>query len=263
MPEPHFRAWGFLSPVHCCLLAIAIFLMPLSASAAVERAALERLQLDIWRIRADFHMYTVMVGDREYRDQLFASVGQGQRSFQALAQAAATEQERALFRELSPRWEAFTSVARRNTIAEGQTDPYTIRDLNEFSAEISARLAGFQASSEGAQADLWGLAAQMQRMASEYLALAADPAGGMAVDTGGARLEFRDAVPAFEQQLAELRRTYRDDESVNRALEQVAIKWGFIRESLVKFYENAVPFLVHRYSEQIVDTLKQVAARTD
>lgn len=260
MPELKTRLRGAqcLRPTHALLLVVALLLAPMLASASVDRAALERLQLDIWRIRADFHMHTVMAGDREYHTQLLASVDQGQRSFQALARAATTEPERALFRELGPQWEAFVSAAGR---ARGQADTYAIQDVNGLSAVITGQLAGFQASSEGAQADLWALAAQMQRMASEYLALAADPAGGMAVDTGEGRLEFRDAVPAFEQQLAELRRTYRDNENVSRALEQAAVKWGFIRESLIKFYENAVPFLVHRYSEQIVDTLKQAGAR--
>lgn len=250
----------WLSRVSGSLFAIMLLLMPLSASAALDRAALERMQLDIWRIRADFHMHTVMAGDREYHNRLRASVEQGRRTYQALVRAASSDQERGLFRELGPQWDLFVRSAER---AQGQADTYAIQDLNRMAAIISERLAGFQTGNEGAGADLWALAAQMQRMASEYLALAADPAGGMAVDTGEGRLEFRDAVPAFEQQLAGLRRTYRNQENVSRALDEVTVKWGFIRESLIKFYENAVPYLVHRYSEQIIDTLKRTAERTD
>lgn len=44
---------------------------------------------------------------------------------------------------------------------------------------------------------------------------------------------------------------------MSRALNQVGLKWTFIRESMVKFYENAVPFLVYRYTKQMVDTLDQ------
>ncbi len=31
----------------------------------------------------------------------------------------------------------------------------------------------------------------------------------------------------------------------------------FIRESMVKFYENAVPYLIYRYTNQMVDTMSQ------
>ena len=40
-----------------------------------------------------------------------------------------------------------------------------------------------------------------------------------------------------------------------RALNQVGLKWQFIRESMVKFYENAVPFLIYRYTKQMVETM--------
>ena len=42
-----------------------------------------------------------------------------------------------------------------------------------------------------------------------------------------------------------------------RALNQVGLKWQFIRESMVKFYENAVPFLIYRYTKQMVETMDQ------
>ena len=31
----------------------------------------------------------------------------------------------------------------------------------------------------------------------------------------------------------------------------------FIRESMVKFYENAVPYLIYRYTNQMVETMSQ------
>ncbi|AJD48308.1 hypothetical protein S7S_09480 [Isoalcanivorax pacificus W11-5] len=248
-----------LRAVYRLVLAL-ILLIPSLASAAIDRVAVEQLQLDIWRIRADFHMYTVMGGDSAYHDQLESSMQQGRTTFQALAREAESEQEEALLNNLTPSWEEFLKAANRNTVAElGYTDTYAAQDVNRLAAVMSSRLDNFGAA-EAEHADLWQMAAYMQRMASEYLALAADPAGGMAVDTGEGRLEFRDAVPAFDTLLQDTRRKYRDDEAVNRALEQVASKWSFIRESLVKFYEDSVPFLVHRYTEQIINTLDQATS---
>src|SRR5690606_33498006 len=190
-------------------------------------------------------------------DQLESSMQVGRATFQALAQAAESEPEETLLNNLTPQWENFLRAANNNTIAElGYTDTYPAQDVNRLAAVMSSQLDNFSAA-EAQHADLWHMAAYMQRMSSEYLALAADPAGGMAVDTGEGRLEFRDAVPAFDTLLQETRRKYRDDEAVRRALDQVASKWSFFRESLVKFYENSVPFLVHRYTEQIISTLDQ------
>lgn len=240
-------------------LCVGLLLVPVLASAAITEAQLERLQMDIWRIRADFHMYSVMGGDRQYQQQLNQSIRAGEGHLQGLASTAESESEQALVNNLRENWREFITAANNNTVAElGYTETYAAQDVNRLAAVMTAQLSGFAATDAGDYADLWALATYMQRMSSEYLALAADPSGGMAVDTGEGRLEFRDAVPAFDRMLSELQRKYRQDDVVNRALEQVASRWSFIRESLVKFYENAVPFLVHRYTEQIISTINQV-----
>ncbi|MBA3979306.1 MAG: hypothetical protein C0462_01765 [Alcanivorax sp.] len=250
----YLRAW------YAGILLLPMMLMPTAAMAAIDQSQLEKLQLDIWRVRADFHMYTVMAGDRQYARQLNQSISAAQRGFQSLSGTAESDAEVALVDTLNDSWRDFASAAGNNTIAElGYTETYAAQDVNRLAAVMSNQLNNFSPSAEGEYHDLWALAAYMQRMASEYLALAADPSGGMAVDTGEGRIEFRDTVPAFDRMLSDLRRKYRDDDAVNRALEQVASKWGFIRESLVKFYENAVPFLVHRYTQQIVESIDQVA----
>ncbi|WP_162925752.1 hypothetical protein [Isoalcanivorax indicus] len=242
------------------LLLLPMLMLPTTAAAAIDQSQLERLQLDIWRIRGDFHMYTVMGGDRQYARQLNQSISNGQRAFQSLTSTADSDAEIALVDTLNDSWRDFVSAAGSNTIAElGYTETYAAQDVNRLAAVMSNQLNNFATSAEGDYHDLWALAAYMQRMASEYLALAADPSGGMAVDTGEGRIEFRDTVPAFDRMLADMRRKYRDDDAVNRALDQVASKWAFIRESLVKFYENAVPFLVHRYTQQIIESIDQVA----
>ena len=94
-------------------------------------------------------------------------------------------------------------------------------------------------------------------MTSEYLNIAADPAGGMASGSDEGRIEFKDAVPEFERMLAAAKKNHANDEAISRALNQVGVKWMFIRESMVKFYENAVSYLIYRYTNQMVDTMSQ------
>lgn len=241
-------------------LCAALLLIPVLATAAIDQAQIERMQLELWRVRADFHMFTVMNGDRQYERQLNQSIGSAESQFRILQGAASSDSDVALVEALMTNWADFTTAAKENTIAElGYTESYAAQDVNRLAAVMNNQLGTYSAGGSGDYDDLWALAASMQRMASEYLALSADPSGGMAADTGEGRIEFRDTVPAFDRRLAEMRAKYSDDDTATRALDQIASKWGFIRESLVKFYENSVPFLVHRYTQQIVASVNQVA----
>lgn len=243
------------------LLALA---WPALATAAISQAQLHAMQLDIWRVRANFHMYTVMAGDREYRVGLNDAIADAGRSFRELSGSADTDTEQALISSLRPLWEELETAARDNRIAEqGFTDTYAIQDVNQFATEAALLLEQYDAAEAGSGDDLSAMAVYMQRMTSEYLALAADPAGGMAAGTGASRIEFRVTVPEFDRMINEAIGRYQGDDATARALDQVQAKWRFIRESLVKFYENAVPFLVHRYTQEMVDSLNSAADRQE
>ena len=110
--------------------------------------------------------------------------------------------------------------------------------------------------------DLADLAVRLQRITSEYMYTASAPDGGSgAIGTGAeeGRLEFVEAVPDFDARLQAAQKAWSDDPEVSRELRNVASKWAFIRESLVKFYENSVPYVVHRYSRQMVESLNSAA----
>lgn len=239
-----------------CLLVMSA--LPLQAMAAISTADLEDFQLSLWKIRADFHMLTVMVGNTEYSSDLNASIRQAQSELSRLDQSAETDAERQLIAELQKNWRPYQQAAKGNTMAEqGFTNAYTTRDVNELPALMSEQIQAFDGASSGDYDDIRELSAFLQRMTSEYLNLAADPAGGMASGTDEGRLEFKDAVPKFEEMLKQAKQAHGKDEAMVRALAQVNVKWKFIRESMVKFYENAVPFLIYRYTNQMVDTLEQ------
>lgn len=240
----------------------ALMLMPFVADAAISKVDLQQLTLDVWRIRTDFHMYTVMTGNRRYESGLQESISKGQDTLDRLLDSAETEAEQALVQKLEQHWQVYADKAGSNTVAElGYTDAYTIQDMLKAGVAINDAIANYQGSGqEDKYADLIALGADLQHMASEYLYLSADPSGGMAVGTDSARLSFKEAVPAFDDELAKLRQKYEDDKSVARTLRQVATRWQFIRDSLVNFSENSVPFLVHRYSHEMTEELALVTA---
>ena len=239
-----------------CVVALAIF--PLTGMAAISNADLEEFELGLWRVRADFHMLTIMTGGKKYASDLESSIDQARRVLKRIEADAEGNEERKLAVELNNEWDFFEKAASANTMAEqGYTDTYTIQDVNQIPAVMLEKMDAYEGAVEGNYDDVREMAAYLQRMTSEYLNLAADPSGGMAAGTDEGRLEFKDAVPRFESMLAATRKNHSGDEAMSRALAQVSLKWQFIRESMVKFYENAVPFLVYRYTKQMVDTMDQ------
>lgn len=236
-----------------------LVLSPLAAAAAISQSDLQQLTLDVWRIRADFHMYTVMAGNREYASQLEESISRGEDTMDKLRDGAETDAEQQLVETLEEHWRVYRDKAQSNTVVElGYTDAYTIQDMLKAGVAINQTINEYQGAEEGKYADLIALGADLQQMASEYLYLAADPSGGMGTGTDTARLSFKEAVPAFDKELAALREKYKDDEPVVRTLRQVGLRWQFIRDSLVNFSENSVPFLVHRYSNEMTEELSLV-----
>ncbi|MEP5286548.1 MAG: hypothetical protein ABJQ33_09990, partial [Alloalcanivorax venustensis] len=108
---------------------------------------------------------------------------------------------------------------------------------------------------DGDHDDVHGLISELQRLTSSYVAIiAANDDEGQAEQDRGA---FEQAVPAFSDRLKRVQAAHRGDGNLNRTLEQAALKWGFIRSSMLKFGDDAVPFLVYRYTSQMTGSLQQ------
>lgn len=234
---------------------IAMVLLPMQGFASISNAELEDFELALWKVRADFHMLTVMVGSKTYISNLDDAIAQAQSGIATLRQDAEGSEERALVNDLEENWGILKAAA--PMAEQGFTNAYTIQDVNEIPTAMAQRIESFTGATEGQYDDIRELSAYLQRMTSEYLNIAADPAGGMASGSDEGRIEFKDAVPEFERMLAAAKKNHADDEAISRALNQVGVKWMFIRESMVKFYENAVSYLIYRYTNQMVDTMSQ------
>ncbi|MDX1803563.1 MAG: hypothetical protein R3292_05740 [Alcanivorax sp.] len=242
---------------------VALVLLPLQGQAAISNAQIEDLELHLWQIRSDFHMYTIMTGNKNYQGDLSKSISGAKQALDDMADSAASDKEKKLISTIKPKWATLRKAAEANTVvSKGYTDAYIIQDVNEMPAEVSDAIKDAGIGEAGKYDDIRQLATYLQHMTSEYLNVAADPAGGMAAGTNEGRMAFKDAVPEFEKRLAAAQKAYAKDDAMVRSLNQVAVKWRFIRQSMVKFYENAVPFLIYRYTNQMVDTMEQAIQLT-
>ncbi len=223
--------------------------------AAIKQTGIEQMIMDVWRVQADFHMLTVMSGSDEYREQLEKSIKRGDKTLDNLESSADSDPGTAMVSELASNWSNFTQYARANeTAQQGQPSRYTLKDLRASGDAMLKQLKGADFAESGEYSDLMSLGGELQHIASEYLRLAAAPGGGVA--GSGDRIAFKEAVPAFGERLTELEKQYADDDAIKRTLGQVRLRWSFIRDSLINFSEDAVPFLIHRYSHQMTDELE-------
>lgn len=236
---------------------VAVILLACSTGlqAAIKQTGIEQMIMDVWRVQADFHMLTVMSGSDEYRKQLEKSIQRGNETLNSLRSSADSDAGNALVSELESKWSDFIEYARANETAEqGQPSRYTRLDLRSSGKAMVEQLKGADFAEEGKYSDLMSLGGDLQHIAAEYLRLAAAPGGG--VTGSGDRISFKEAVPAFGERLTELEKQYANEDAIKRTLSQVRLRWRFIRDSLVNFSENAVPFLIHRYSHQMADELE-------
>ncbi|MEQ3777497.1 MAG: hypothetical protein ABNH27_10335 [Alcanivorax sp.] len=237
---------------------LAIALLPAQGMAAITNADLEEFELSLWKVRTNFHMLTVMAGSEIYASDLKRTISQSRQALSELRANAEGSEERQFVADLEKELTLYVDAARGNTMAEqGYTNAYIIKDVNELPAMMADKMDAFENATGGKYDEIRELSAYLQRMTSEYLNVAADPAGGMASGSDEGRLDFKNAVPEFEKMLEAAQKQYAGDEAMTRALNQVAVKWKFIRQSMVKFYENAVPFLIYRYTRQMVETMEQ------
>jgi len=228
--------------------------MPVLASAALNRAQLEDLEHHLWQVRTDYHMYTVMEGNDTYRVALNDAAQQTAEALGELRADNETEAEQALVSGLAEQWQRMTIDQALPSPDGVQADGDPTR-LDRLPAAMAADINAFEGASVGDYDDVHALISDLQHLTSSYVAIIAarEEQDGPAQD----RAAFEQAVPAFSQQLEAVQRAHASDGNLNRTLEQAALKWGFIQSSMLKFGEQAVPFLVYRYTSQMTESLQQ------
>ncbi|WP_157933872.1 hypothetical protein [Alloalcanivorax mobilis] len=224
---------------------VALLMLPTLGQAAVSRAQLDHLEQEVWRARADFHMYTVMDADPQYQTALSHSLAAAEARLALIKEAAADDDQQRLAAELAQRLDEL----RQATGADGAA-------VDRGSVAIAARLDAVSSAEAAALDDVQALASDIQRLAGDYVARAA---AGARTRTSS---DPQASVKAFQSALARARQAHHGDPAVRAALEQVALKWKFIRGSLLDEQTQPVPFLVYRYAGQISDTLTNLDTAT-
>ncbi len=225
---------------------LAILLLPALGQAALARAQLDTFERQLWRISTDHHMLDLMDGDQRYSASLGETAAAAAAGLETLAGNAESEQEQALVADLQAQWNALDVT--------GEGDPAR---FDRVPTAVSERLRAFEGGESGDYDDVQRLIAELHRLTARYTAIVA---GG---DGDGDQDAFRAELGEFAQELRRVQAAHGDHAPLQEALEQSRLKWEFVRGSLTKFGDDAVPFLVYRYTGRMTDNLDQAMAPAD
>jgi hypothetical protein len=174
-----------------------------------------------------------------------------QRLFDVLATG---DQLSVLFSEqsmaLAPSWSKYRSFAWAKH-QQAQGDTYVFNDMRALHQELLSIITAVkkQVNSDLLPAkDLYRVNGVLliEQLASEYLELSAATFGtfGFAGSEQAIQIEVRSE--AFEQVIKELNVLHSDDVDKLNAIKKLALRWRFIKSTLLAYNERSAPFAVAR-----------------
>ena len=198
------------------------------------------LEANSYRVVTEFNVYG-MQKDKKSEQRLFNVLAEG-------------DQLSGLFTEhsdtLLPSWSKYrTFASEKYKRADGDT--YVFNDMRILHKELLTVIETVkkQVNSDLLPAkDLYKVNSVLliEQLASEYLELSAATFGtfGFAGSEQAIQIEVRSKD--FERTIEELKKLYGDDVAKTNAINKVALRWRFIKTTLLAYNERSAPFAVAR-----------------
>jgi hypothetical protein len=236
---------------HLPLLLLMTF-SPLLCAAQTLQERLLAQELSTYRLLTLFHLSRLEQGAPEVQSRLQAEV----QRFDGLL---STEGGEPLTADVVQQARAFQAVLLQSAqLHYDAIDFYALDALSQSAHTLLQlnRTAQEQLTQAPVSADL-RQAILMQQIAAEYVREAASFDSGSAVyDSAKDRYEPVDVLAkTFSQRLQQLHKTKADNSEQRSKLGQVQVIWNYIEQPLLEYRERSLPFVINRYSEQIVALL--------
>lgn len=233
-------------------LTLLMLISPLLSAAQTAQDRLLAQELSTYRLLTLFHLLRLEQGAPEVQSRLQAEV-------QRFEELLVNEGGEPLSADMLRQAKAFQGVLLNNAqLHYDDMDFYALDALSQSAYSLLQlnRQQQDQLSDQPAPADL-RQAILMQQIAAEYVREAASFDSGSAVyDSAKDRYEPVDVLAkAFSQRLQQLHTTTADSAEQRSKLAQVQVIWNYIERPLLDYRERSLPFVINRYSEQIVALL--------
>ncbi|MFT6448440.1 MAG: hypothetical protein ACJAW8_000787 [Oleispira sp.] len=198
------------------------------------------LEANSYRVVTEFNVYGIQK-DKKSEQRLFDVLAIGDE-----LSALFIEQSS----ELDVSWSKYRSFAwTKHKRADGDT--YVFNDMRILHKELLTAIESVkkQVNSDLLPAkDLYRVNSVLliEQLASEYLELSAATFGtfGFAGSEQAIKIEVRSKD--FERTIEELKKQYTDDAAKTRSINKIALRWKFIKTTLLAYNERSAPFAVAR-----------------
>ena len=232
-------------------LIVLILMSPVLSAAQASQAPLLAQELSTYRLLTLFHLLRLEQGSPDVQARLETEV----QHFAGLL----TAHSEALPAPLQQQAQHFQAVLLNNARLNYEAiDFYALDTLSQSAHDLLQLNRQQQALAPAASPTLdLRQAILMQQIAAEYVREAASFDSGSAVyDSAQERFEPVDVLAkAFRQRLEQLQPTLAGSAGQRKKWGQVQVIWNYIAQPLLEYRERSLPFVVNRYSEQIVALL--------
>ncbi|RJG20315.1 hypothetical protein D4A39_04325 [Alcanivorax profundi] len=244
------------------ITAIAALLAGASlAEAAVTAGELATLEADAWRARMGFHLLSIRGDNPDDREALRILLAEGDQRLNEMVKEAEPGNEAGI-NALNEAWATLSERALDNPLASlGYADYGAMSEMNTTTLDVVELAESTRDQQTSAYLDIAELSVAMQRLASEYLALAAFPSAGLPTGTGLKPMDFAIESKGIDDRLKALNTQYAADTQASDVLDFVNQRWAFIRSTIPKMNDeasNKVPYLFYRYANQVAERIEEL-----
>jgi hypothetical protein len=244
-----------------CLLAQVVMLLSFyslvsSSVVASEGPSLAKeiifLEANSYRVVTEFNVYA-MQKDKKSEQRLFDVLARGDQLSSLFADQSSA---------IAPSWSKYRSFAWEKH-QQAQGDTYVFNDMRILHQKLLNIISGIkkQLNSDLLPAkDLYRVNGVLliEQLASEYLEMSAATFGvyGFAGSEQSIQIERRSE--AFERVIEGLKVLHSDDADKLKAIKKLALRWRFIKSTLLAYNERSAPFAVSRTVGYIRQQLAEI-----
>ena len=253
------------SVIRCALLLVSVLtLQPLALQAAQPQTVLASVnaqRLQSYQLQMQFHLLSLEEADPRVASQMRETVELFAQQTEQLDELSAGLALDAEVETLQAQARDFQQWIMANEVLnQGWVSAHTLNamsasgtKLNQAYTDLLIKLR----AQGGVDEPLQEQAILMQQIAAGYVRETSSLDGGDTVYDQARDLELPvDQLAAqFRQQMSLLQQQYADTAEIQQRLQQVAISWKYIEQSLLNYKEKAVPSTVVRSGKKIIDAL--------
>lgn len=226
------------------VFTLLAFISTASAQQGLEESNLAKdiilFEANSYRVVTEFNVHA-MQKDKESEQRLFDVLAKGDELSGKFDNQ---------FSNLSPSWSKYRSFTwEKHNQTDGDIDTYVFNDMRILHKDLLIIIDDIkkQVNSDLLPAkDLNKVTGVLliEQLASEYLEMSAATFGSFGFAGSEQAIQIEVRSKAFEHVIAELKKIYADDAVKLKVVNKLALRWRFIKSTLLAYNERSAPFAV-------------------